>query len=312
MQEKYTYPVLGLFIGAIVNVILNLIAAAIQQRAISEKFNDRTILWMVLFAIVGLLAGYWLSLKTESPNILGYRGGIKAKGVTSREGRFVADERTGQGIDAENIRARDDVILSSSNAQEDLPSNTSGMNPTSGLAAQALNAGGNITIQQFVGNQATLIEQFAFFSQQIGITNPKQAYANSQFEAYCNVWKSLQALRLAGDDLWERASEDNLLNFANQLRSAKQTAHEGEIFFEEEDLSHLNVVLRAFSQFRLGKTRLVNIRSKQGLEEIVDDFGIENFEEEVDWQIRENHKYKLEYEKILNEIRKSFNGKLSR
>jgi hypothetical protein len=239
------------------------------------------------------------------------RGGITAKGVKSHEGGMRADERTGSGIDVKDIDARKDVILSSSNAQTSLPSNVSEMNPTSGLAAQALSAGGNITIQQFVGNQATLAEQLAFFVQQIGIANPRQDYAKSQFEAYCEAWKSLQALRLAGDDLWERASEDNLLNFANRLRSAKQTAHEGEIFFEERDLSHLNEVLYAFSRFQLGKARLVNIRSKQDLQQIVDDFGISNFEEEVVWQIRQNHEYKLEYGKILEEIRKSFKKKLS-
>lgn len=236
---------------------------------------------------------------------------INAKGIRSREGGMRADERTGSCIDVEDIDARNDVILSSSDAQIPLPSNVSGMSPTSNLAAQALSAGGNITIQQFVGNQATLAEQLAYFVQQIGITNPRQDYAKSQFEAYCNAWKSLQALRLAGDDLWERASEDNLLSFADQLRSAKQTAHEGEIFFEEKDLSHLNKVLNSFSRFRLGKASLLKIRSKRDLQEIVDHFRIRDLEKEVAWQIQRNHSYKLEYEKILEEIRKSFKRKLS-
>ena len=96
MQRKYIYPVLGLFVGAIVNVIFNLIAAAIQQRAIGEKFNDQTILWMIAFAVFGMLIGYWLSLKTGNTNASEQKGGIKAKSIRSRQGRFMADERTGQ------------------------------------------------------------------------------------------------------------------------------------------------------------------------------------------------------------------------
>ncbi|MCA2629740.1 MULTISPECIES: hypothetical protein [unclassified Microcystis] len=73
MQRKYIYPVLGLFVGAIVNVIFNLIAAAIQQRTIGEKFNDQMILWMIAFAVFGLLIGYWpaiLILKTKEDKVL--------------------------------------------------------------------------------------------------------------------------------------------------------------------------------------------------------------------------------------------------
>ncbi|MEI6328083.1 MAG: hypothetical protein WCP16_02535 [Pseudanabaena sp. ELA645] len=237
------------------------------------------------------------------------RNGIRAKGVRSRAGGMRADEKTGSGIDVENIDARDDVILSSSNAQSSIASNISGITSTNGLSAQALNAGGSITIQQFVGNQSTLAEQLAFFVKQIGITNPRQDYANSQFEAYCNAWKSLQALRLAGDDLWERASEDNLLNFANQLRSAKITVNEGEIFFEERDLSHLVKVLDAFSHFRLGKVFLLDIRSRQCLREVSNDQEITD--EKIAYHIERNHTYKIDYERILKKVGQSFREKLS-
>jgi len=241
------------------------------------------------------------------------RGGITAKGIRSRQGGMRADERTGSGIDVENINAKDDVILSSSNNQRAFPSNSSETNPNGDLAAQALSAGGNITIQQFVGNQATVDEQLAFFMQQIGITNSRQDYAKSQFEAYCKAWKSLQGLRLAGYDLWECADEDNILNFADQLRAATQTAYEGEIFFEEEDLSNLLKVLDTFSRFRLGKVRLIRIRSSGDLKEASELFFRDEFEliEAIDKQISRNYDCKLEYEKILEAIRKSFREKLS-
>jgi len=40
--------------------------------------------------------------------------GLKAEGITSREGRVMAEDTTGDGIDIKNVNARDDVLLSSS------------------------------------------------------------------------------------------------------------------------------------------------------------------------------------------------------
>jgi len=40
--------------------------------------------------------------------------GIKADGITSREGGVLAEDTTGDGIDIRNVDARDDVLLSSS------------------------------------------------------------------------------------------------------------------------------------------------------------------------------------------------------
>lgn len=303
MQRKYLYSLLGLFVGAFVNVLFNLIAAAIQQRAIGEKFNDQTIWWMAIFAILGLLAGYWLSLRIETSDGTPYRGGIKARGVTSRRGKFTADEKTGSGIDVENIDAKDDVILSSSNVRDSILE----ISPQLGLAAQALNAGGNITIQQFAGNQTSLADQLAFFIQQIGIANPRQDYARSEFEAYCNSWKCLQLLRLAGDDLWENASKESLIKFANQLRATTQAVHEGAIFFEESDREDLSSVLEAFKSFQVNKEELINLCSASDIKFYQDS----NSSGRLRSYVEKNRQCKLEYEYILDKIRISFRRKLS-
>lgn len=160
---------------------------------------------------------------------------------------------------------------------------------------------GNITMHQFVGNQATPTEQLAFFAQQIGLVDPRQDYARSQFKAYCNAWKSLQALRLAGDDLWEMASKDNLVKFASQLRDTTQIAHEGEIFFEESDREQLLSVLKAFNSFRFGKKKLIDIYSTR-------DIKVWNI---AHIQIDVNRRYKIQYEDILDTVRISFKQKLS-
>lgn len=180
---------------------------------------------------------------------------------------------------------------------------------SSGLTAKTLSTSGRITDQQFVGNQATIVDQLAFFVQQIGFQSPRQDYTRSQFEAYCNTWKSLQRLRLIGDDLWARVSEDTLIKFAEQLKLTKQVAHENEIFFEELDRTQLFSILEEFENFRLGKRCLIEIRSRDDFEEFLREGSIHL--EEITKQIERNQKYKWEYEQILDKIRVSFREKLS-
>jgi hypothetical protein len=238
--------------------------------------------------------------------------GISAKGITSREGGVLAEETLGRGIEAENVDAKGDVLLSSSlsSQQTDRPPQIAEPFPILTLSAQALNAGGNITIQQFVGGQIPLAEQLGFFIKHIGIENIRASnFANAQFEAYSNIWKNLQALRLLGDDLWEEANKEILVRFAEQLRKTLTVARDGEIFFEEEDRETLLQILREFGGFRLGKLRLIEIRSKQEFEYYLEQ-GIIN-EGRVARQIEENYEYKVKYEALLEKIRISFKKRLS-
>lgn len=303
MQRKYIYPVLGLFVGAIVNVIFNLIAAAIQQRTIGEKFNDQMILWMIAFAVFGLLIGYWLSLKTGNTNASEQKGGIKAKGIRSRKGRFMADERTGQGIDAEDIRARGDISLTSSNSHfNQPPTNKSGSSEAGVIDARALSAGGNIAI--FNGS-VPLGEQLEYFRNQLNISSPQlNDYATAEFRSYWDMWRILQLLRLAGNDLWKQATHENVLTFSSQLRATLEKVEESAIFFDEIDYEKLKNILKIFGEFRLGKIRLLEIRSEGDLRFVVPDIAEE--------QIDRNRRYKHEYEELLNEIRISFRERICR
>jgi hypothetical protein len=176
--------------------------------------------------------------------------------------------------------------------------------------ASALNS--NIALQQFVNSQINPNDQLAFFIKQIGIANPQQDYNKAQFEAYCNVWKSLQALRLAGKYLWEIASKENLVKFANQLRDTTQLTYEGSIFFEESDYSQLLSVLEEFQYFQVGKQRLIEVRTVKDIEQQENIFSSFRFERMIAEQIERNRRHKVEYESVLEKIRVSFGLKLSR
>lgn len=296
MQRKYLYSLLGLFVGAFVNVLLNLIAAAIQQRAIGEKFNDQAIWWIAIFSFFGLLIGYWLSIRTETSDGNPYKGGIRARDITSRGGKFTADERTGQGIDAENIRTRGDVSLTSSKS-------LTREEPALGsIDAKSLNAGGNIAI--FSGSVSSP-EQLEFFRSQLNLPPTRSNnYFKAKFQSYWDIWRKLQLLRLAGDDLWNKVNEDNILAFTERLRETSDKVEESAIFFDEEDYVTLKDILQDFAHFRLGKIKLYQIRSKKDFESRYIDM------DDAVSQIEFNRGYKSSYEALLDKIRVSFRGRL--
>lgn len=252
-----------------------------------------------------------MSLKLKGSNeIQQSKPSISAKNITSREGGLLADDGTGQGIEAENINVKDDVLLTSHNTAQDSSKKTSSIEQPA-LNAQMMTAGGNITIQQFVGGNASLAQELAFFIKQIGLESVQErSFAKSQFEAYCNAWKSLQGLRVAGDDLWELATEENIVVFAQRLREAKTTILEGEVFFTDKDREDLLKILERFLNFRLGKARLIEIRSKGDIL-IFSLSSIEGIKEEISSQIKRNYEYKIQYEQLLENIRVSFKRILS-
>jgi len=301
MQKQYIYSILGLFVGAFINVLFNLIAAAIQQRTIGEKFNNQTIWWMAIFATLGLLVGYWLSLKSESSNEAKHQGGIRGRRMKSNKGRFRAKESTGQGIDVEDVEAEGDVDLIGTHLQNDkyrnsiLPTNVPGS-----IDANSLNAGGNIAI--FNGS-LPLAEQLKYFQDELNISSSHpDSYSSARLQSYWNIWRKLQLLRLAGDELWKGASKNNIMNFSQLLNEILLKLEESAIFFEEEEYMRLRAILNVFGNFRLGKIRLINIRNEEDLAFI--------FLKMAEEQIELNLRHKREYEKLLDEIRVSFRDRL--
>ena len=256
---------------------------------------------------------FGISLKTKGSNEKSQpKPAISAKDIVSREGGLLADDATGQGIEVEKVNVKDDVLLSSNNSSQKVNKmqSTTEQSDHATLTAQMMSAGGNITIQQFVGGQTSLPQELDFFIKQIGLENIRENnFTKSQFEAYSEVWKSLQGLRIAGDDLWEKASHENVIAFAERLRETSKFVYEGEIFFDDKDRDNLLEVLRCFGQYRIGKMELIDIRTKRELEESIE--SEKEFESVVTEKIKRNYKNKTLYEQLLEKIRVSFKKRLS-
>ena len=67
MASKTIYAVAGLLIGAIVDVLVSLLAAGIQQRAFPGQLIPQALWILAGLAVLGLLIGYWLGGKVQVP-----------------------------------------------------------------------------------------------------------------------------------------------------------------------------------------------------------------------------------------------------
>jgi hypothetical protein len=130
-----------------------------------------------------------------------------------------------------------------------------------------------------------------------------EQFAKVQAAIYDDLWKTLQALKRAGDVLWEKANQTNLKAFARQLRQTQTKVDEGAIYFDDQDFTQLKYLLDAFGRFEFGKIELTKIRANTPL--MASDESIAN-------QIQQNRTHKEEYEAILDRIRITFRNRLSR
>jgi hypothetical protein len=151
-------------------------------------------------------------------------------------------------------------------------------------------------------------EQTRLFLEMMGIpANLKRnKYADTQLTVYDEIWKSLFSLKLAGDDLWESASYDNIIKFSQVLNDVTHMVEEKAIFLVENDYEELKRLLNIFSAYRLGKLRLYEIR-QYDIHQVVDYVP----EDMAQRQIQENRRHKEEYEVVLESVKVSFRTRLS-
>ena len=151
-------------------------------------------------------------------------------------------------------------------------------------------------------------EQTRLFLEMMGIpANLKRnKYADTQLDIYDEIWKSLYSLKVAGDDLWESASYDNIIKFSQILDDVSRMVEENAIFLDEKDYEELKRLLGLFGGYRLGKLKLYEILH-YGKNE-VRDYVPESMAQQ---QIQENRKHKEEYEVVLETVKVSFRTRLS-
>ena len=127
-------------------------------------------------------------------------------------------------------------------------------------------------------------------------------YSESQFHLYNELWSSLCDLKIAGDALWENANFQNLRKFANQLQKTKQQVMRSSLLIEEDHYALLKNLLDEFSEFRLGKTRLIELRQASRKRPPI---------EEIRSAIEQNRDAKRRYSELMGLIEESLRQQIS-
>jgi hypothetical protein len=85
-------------------------------------------------------------------------------------------------------------------------------------------------------------------------------YSDKQFEHYSKLWSCLYDLKLFADDLWQQATPENLESFSRQLRSTKIAIEKASLFIEENHYEELTRIIKFFSEYQIGKSKLISFR----------------------------------------------------
>ena len=126
--------------------------------------------------------------------------------------------------------------------------------------------------------------------------------SNAQFKLYTELWNALQDLKSIGDRLWERVSPNEVELFSKVLLEAQIAVNRGRLILCEEHYLKLISIFKSFNNYRIGKKRLLEIRSEQEWKENI---GILS-ENNIHQQILSNRKNKKDYDNLLDEILMNF------
>ena len=135
----------------------------------------------------------------------------------------------------------------------------------------------------------------------------------SQFKAFSELWKSLIDLKMKADELWEIANDKNLLNFVNSLKEADKVLAFNTLILNKKDYNSLKEILNKFSDYRIGKNRLIEMdKGKIKAEHRTGTLnsGAIYIYDERENQVYTNSNSKKEYERLIQDLKKNFQDKM--
>ncbi len=80
-------------------------------------------------------------------------------------------------------------------------------------------------------------------------------YSENQFDIYRELWGSLCELKLTTDDLWTRATPENVQRFSAQLNKSRFWLEKSSLFIEDEHYNTLRGVFDEFEQLLIEKEK---------------------------------------------------------
>lgn len=85
-------------------------------------------------------------------------------------------------------------------------------------------------------------------------------YNDRQFELYLDLWKNLQELKFASEDLWQEANKRNLKKFQVALTKSDRQIEVSSILIESNHYSELRQIISKLKEYDFGKQKLIESR----------------------------------------------------
>lgn len=113
---------------------------------------------------------------------------------------------------------------------------------------------------------------------------------------YTRLWHSLCDLKDAADVLWERAIDDNLQRFSEQLEKTSKEIEKSFLFIEDAHYRELSRLMEEFNDYEFGKDSLIRLyEMRQSSRRQVQQFEIENL-------IDDNRERKKRFENLIRVV----------
>lgn len=124
-------------------------------------------------------------------------------------------------------------------------------------------------------------------------------YSEKQFGLYNDLWRVLMQTKNLADSLWEDSTPQKLPSFAEQIRLTRRAVMDNMLLIEGSHFNKLDKLLAQFENFKIGKTKLIDIKSDN-----TNPTSITNTQ--LKTVITANREIKQRYNKFIMEIGKTF------
>ena len=119
LSIRTLYTVTGLIVGAVVNLLINLLAAVIQEKGFINQLTSQPIWWLIGLILAGLLIGYWLGVLNEKSATAPSHSGIEARNLKTRVGSVEVVTQTSKDMLVEDVEAGLDIAVRDETGQSD-------------------------------------------------------------------------------------------------------------------------------------------------------------------------------------------------
>ena len=161
--------------------------------------------------------------------------------------------------------------------------------------------------RELEAERARYSEQLELLKSELDVQREKEKRAyTSRFELHNQVWGGLTAVKLHGDDLWNRVTRDNLERFLKALENVRIAVELGRLILMDDHYRRLQTILSGFDEYYLGKCRLADLRSQEKVDWVFSEIPEASLTQEV----RANSQTKKDYESLLDDIALKFKSQM--